>query len=84
MTEDEHTRKGWTVSVDGEANNPGGDKITVCRHDSPRVVLEIDVPGIRSAGEDQRRQGREAIQEALVALQEALESPSALAGFCPD
>ena len=84
MAESDDTRKGWFVSINGTAGEPEGDKITIRRHDPPRVVLEIDAPGIRSAGEDQRQQGREAIREVLAALQEALDSPSGLGGFRPD
>lgn len=73
--------KGWSVHIEGEAGNPQGDKITVFRHDAPRIRLEIDAPGIRSAGADQMQPGRQAIQEAVNALQAALDSPSALPGF---
>ena len=77
------TIRGWTVGVHGDAGNPEQDKLYLVHHSAPRIHLEIDVPGIRSAGEDQRIQGRKAIQDTLDALQEALDSPSALAGFRP-
>ena len=76
-------RTGWTVSISGEANNPEADKITVVHSDPPRIHLEIDAPGIRSAGADQLRLGRQVIQAVVTALQEALDSPSALPGFRP-
>ena len=75
--------KGWFVHISGEAGDPGGDKIVVVRRDHPQIRLEIDAPGIRSAGEDQMGQGRRVIQDAVTALQEALDSPSALPGFHP-
>lgn len=83
MTESDGALKGWFVHISGEAGKPNNDKITVIRYDSPQIRLEIDAPGIRSAGEDQLRQGRQAIQAAVTALQEALDSPSALPGFRP-
>ena len=83
MAENEGARIGWTVGISGDTGKPDWDKITLTRHDPPQIVLEIDAPGIRSAGEDQRLHGRRMIQEALFALQEALDSPSALAGFRP-
>jgi hypothetical protein len=55
----------------------------VTRLDRPHIRLEIDAPRIRSAGGDQLRLGRQAIQAAVSALQEALDSPSALPGFHP-
>lgn len=75
---------GWHVGVTGDAGDPTNDKIYLIRHDPPRIHLEIGAPGIRSAGEDQRKLGRQAIQKAVTALQEALDSPSVLAGFRPD
>ena len=74
---------GWVVSISGENNNPDNDKITVIRRDAPRIRLEIDAPGIRSSGKDQKHLGRRLIQDAVTALQEALDSPSALPGFHP-
>ncbi|MCH7542741.1 MAG: hypothetical protein IIB65_03800 [Proteobacteria bacterium] len=83
MAESDNARSGWTVGINGTTNEPNGDQIVVVRHDRPHIRLEISAPGIRSAGEDQLRQGRQAIQDAVTALQEALDSPSALAGFHP-
>jgi len=83
MTGRDNPLTGWFVSVSGEAGEPNGDKISGIRHDPPRIHLEIDAPGIRSAAEDQKGQGRLAIQNAVTALQEALDSPSALPGFRP-
>jgi len=80
----DNIRKGWVVHIDGEVSDPSGDKITVFREESPRIRLEIDAPGIRSAGEAQKNLGRKAIQDAVIALQKALDSPSALPGFRPD
>lgn len=73
----------WIVGVSGDASDPSRDKITITYRGTPRIFLEIDAPGIRSAGEDQRSHGRKLIQAAVTALQEALVSPSALAGFRP-
>ena len=73
--------KGWVVHISGETGDGGGDKITVIRRDPPQIRLEIDAPGIRSAGEDQKDRGRRVIQDAVTALQEALDSPSALPGL---
>ena len=77
------TLKGWFVSISGDARESNGDKISVTRRDPPHIHLDISAPGIRSAGEDQLRLGRQAIQAAVTALQEALDSPSALPGFHP-
>ena len=74
---------GWVVSISGEPKDPEADLIVVLRRDPPHIRVEISAPGIRSAGEDQLRQGREAIQAAVTALQEALDAPSALPGFRP-
>ena len=84
MTDTDNGRKGWATDVNGTAGEPEGDKLILIRHDPPQVFLDIVVPGLRSAGKDQRQMGREAIQEVITALQEALDSPSALAGFRPD
>ena len=84
MTETDNGRKGWTTNVSGTAGEPENDKLTLIRHDPPRVFLDIVVPGLRAAGMDQRQMGREAIQEVITALQEALDSPSVLDGFRPD
>jgi len=81
MEPTESTRKGWVLSINGTANDSDGDQITLIRYDPPRIQLEIDVPGIRSAGEDQNHQAHLAIQAAVTALQEALDPPSALPGL---
>jgi hypothetical protein len=73
--------KGWAVSVSGDSGNPDADKVAVTRHDAPRIYLEIDVQGIRSAGKDQVQLARDAIQAAVSDLQKALDSPSALPGL---
>ena len=83
MTGRDDALTGWVVSISGEAGDPEADQIVVLRHDSPHIRLEISAPGIRSAGKDQLRQGRQAIQAAVIALQEALDSPSVLPGFRP-
>ena len=83
MTESSDALHGWTVGINGTTGEPEADQIVVVRHDRPHIRLEIDAPGIRSAGEDQLRLGRQAIQDAVTALQEALDSPSALPGFRP-
>lgn len=83
MTERDNTRSGWTVGINGTSGEPDADQIIVTRHDRPHIRLEISAPGIRSAGADQLQQGRQAIQDAVTALQEALDSPSALPGFGP-
>ena len=49
----------------------------------PRIQIEIDAPGIESAGEEQRPLGRKLIQDLLTDLQKALDSPSGLGGFRP-
>ncbi|MEC4681345.1 MAG: hypothetical protein VST67_11705 [Nitrospirota bacterium] len=81
MSENDSKSGGWTVGINGTQNNPDADQIVVMRHDRPHIRLEIDAPRIRSAGDNQLRQGRQAIQAAVSALQEALDSPSALPGF---
>ena len=73
----------WVVSIRGEAQDSSLDVITLSRVDRPRIRLEIDAPSIRSAGEDQAPLVRQAIQDTVNALQEALDSPSALPGFRP-
>ena len=73
--------KGWVVHVSGDLGNPEADKVAVIRRDPPQIHLEIDVPGIRSAGADQVQLAREAIQAAVSDLQQALDSPSALPGL---
>ena len=83
MTGSDNALTGWVVSINGVGGDPAGDQIIAIRHDPPRIRLEIDAPGIRSAGGDQLRQGRRAIQEAVTDLQAALDSPSALPGFRP-
>ena len=77
---------GWGVSVSGTVGESEKDKLLLVRQDPPpRILLEIDVPGLRSLrGEGRRHQGRQAIQQAIDALQEALNSPKALAGFRAD
>ena len=83
MTEGDDVPTGWVVSISGTRDEPDGDKLTLTRHDPSRVFLEIDVPGLRSSGDDQRQMGRQAIRGVLASLQEALDSPSALSGFRP-
>ena len=83
MTGSDDALTGWVVSISGESMDQDADQIVVLRRDPPHIRLEISAPGIRSAGEDQLRRGRQAIQAAVTALQEALDSPSALPGFRP-
>lgn len=71
----------WTVRVIGTQRNSNNNKIVIVNKNKPRIRLEIDAPGICSAGENQRRQGREAIQSALYLLQRALKSGLTLGGF---
>lgn len=73
----------WGVSVSGSVSEPQLDRLLIVRHEpAPRILLEIDVPGLRSVrGEDRHERGRQAIQRAIDALQAALDSPIALAGF---
>lgn len=71
----------WDLHIIGEANNPDGDQVVLIRHDSPQIRLGIDAPGIQSAGEDQKHQARQAIRDAVTAIQQALASPSGLPGF---
>ena len=84
MTDADKGPRSWVVTVSGTRGKPEDDKLTVTRHDPPRVFLEIIVPGLRSVEMDQRLMGREAIQRAITALQGALESPTELDGFLPD
>ena len=83
MAESSDALSGWTVGINGTADDPDADQIVVTRLDRPHIRLEIDAPRIRSAGEDQLRLGRQAIQAAVSALQKALDPPSALPGFRP-
>ncbi len=81
MAESNDNLSGWTVGINGTNQDPGNDRIVVVRHDRPHIRLEIDAPNIRSVGANQLELGRLAIQDAVTALQEALDSPSALPGF---
>ena len=83
MVESNNARSGWTVGINGTTDEPNDDQIVVVRHDRPHIRLEISAPGIRSAGADQLQLGRQAIQDTVTSLQEALDSPSALPGFRP-
>ena len=78
MTGSDSPPTDWVLSISGKAWEPNDDKISVIRRDPPHIRLEISAPGIRSAGADQLQQGRQAIQDAVTSLQEALDSPSAL------
>ena len=71
----------WIVKIIGTQKNPNNNKIVVVSKNKPRIHLEIDAPGICSAGENQRRHGREAIQSALGMLQRTLKSGLGLSGF---
>jgi hypothetical protein len=71
----------WTVRIIGTQRNPSNNKIVIVNKNKPRIRLEIDAPGICSAGESQRRQGREAIQSTLYLLQRGLKSGVVLSGF---
>jgi len=71
----------WTVKVTGTERNPDNNKIVIVNKNKPFIRLEIDAPGICSAGENQRRAGRDAIQSALFMLQRALKSGVVLSGF---
>lgn len=84
MVDSKDASKKWVTHVSGTLNLPQEDRLILIRHGSPRVLLEIDVPGLQSAGDDQRQMGREAIRQVLNSLQEALDSPTALAGFRSD
>jgi hypothetical protein len=57
--------------------------IVLTRHDHPQIRLEVHAPEIVSAGVIQNSLARETIQDAVNALQEALDSPSALFGVRP-
>lgn len=39
MTDEPNARTGWTVSISGEGGNPDVDRITVTRHDPPKIRL---------------------------------------------
>ena len=80
MTNDDGNSSGWTVQFTGDADNPEKEIIVVTRHDPPQIRLEVHAPEIVSAGVVHNGLARETIQDAVNALQEALDSPSALFG----
>ncbi len=71
----------WTIYLDGKSGDPSQDRICITCLGSPRIVLEVECPGIRSAGEGQRDKVRAAIKGALADLDKALDSPMALPGL---
>lgn len=75
----------WTVTVSGVYENPNDDKLIVMRRGHlPQIFLEVEVPGIQAAGQEQRQMARAAIRAALTDLQQALDTQGVLAGFGPD
>lgn len=69
---------GWDFHITGDAENPEREMLVVTRHYRPQIRLEVHVPGLGSVLEDQIGLARQAMQDAVNALQEALDSPSAL------
>jgi len=69
------TNVGWSLSItSGSPDEPNREKITVDRHDPPRIHLEIEATGIQLAEGDQAENARRLIQTAVTALQQALDS----------
>ncbi len=73
----------WTIYLDGKSGDPSQDRICITCLGSQRIVLEVECPGIRSAGDRQIDQARKAIRKALEALDDAVDSPTALPGLQP-
>lgn len=48
-------------SISTQKRDPSQDRICITCLGSPRIVLEVECPGIRSAGDDQIDQARKAI-----------------------
>ncbi len=72
----------WSLHITGDANKPETDQIILIRERAEkRIRVEIDAPGLQSAGPDQIRLARQKIQAALDTLQAALDSPTALPGL---
>jgi hypothetical protein len=70
---------GWSLSITcGSPDEPDREKVTVDRHDPPRIHLEIEATGIRLAEGDQNKNARRLIQAAVTGLQQALDSSSDL------
>ncbi len=80
MTDSDNDLTGWTVEVTGDADNPETETVVVVHHDRPRIRLEIHVPELASPEANQNDLARQAVQDAVTALQRALDSPSALPG----
>jgi hypothetical protein len=64
----------WGVTIVGKSETPEHDKIVVTRYDPPRLTLEVSVPSIRSAAEQQGTRGYQALQDAVDSLQQVLKS----------
>jgi hypothetical protein len=74
----------WAFHVTGKTDEPEKDQIILVREAGKQIRLEIAAPNLRSAEVDQIQLARQEIQAALVALQAALNSPTALPGLHPN
>jgi hypothetical protein len=73
----------WSVEFTGDLDNPEHEMLVVTRQIHPQIRLEVHASGIESVGAIQDDVARKMIQDAVNALQEALDSPSALLGVRP-
>jgi hypothetical protein len=71
----------WTLEIDGSADDPSQESVMVVRHDPlPQINLTVHAPELASVvGEEQVRLARQVIQDAVNAIQAALDG-SALPG----
>lgn len=73
MSEADKNPDGWVLHVTGTDGHPSGDKIMWIRESAPRILLEIDAPGVRSlhrAGQTDFVHQR--LRDALDTLRESL------------
>jgi hypothetical protein len=64
----------WGVASLGGSETPEHDKIIVTRYEPPRLTLEVSVPSIGSAAEQQGPRGYQALRDAVDSLHSVLKS----------
>ena len=70
---------GWTLHISGTHDDPTDNTVTLIREGPrQRLRLEIDAPGVLSGPGELDDRVRQRVQDALDALQGALDSPSGL------